>query len=116
MSQENVGVVEAMGDAWNAGDMDAFRGFLAPDVIVRVPEGWPEPGPFVGREAVMRQWEQTARPGTPTRSKRSASVMRETELWRGSSGEVRAVALSRTWGFTGVYTVRKGQVLYQESF
>ncbi len=24
----------------------------------RAPEDWPEPGPFVGREAVMRQWEQ----------------------------------------------------------
>lgn len=22
------------------------------------PGGWPKPGPFVGREAVMREWEQ----------------------------------------------------------
>jgi ketosteroid isomerase-like protein len=29
-----------------------------PDVIMRSPEGWPEPGPFVGRAAVMRGWEQ----------------------------------------------------------
>jgi hypothetical protein len=52
MSRENVGVVDAMGEAWNAGDMDAFRELLSPDVIVRAPDGWPEPGPFVGREAV----------------------------------------------------------------
>jgi enoyl-CoA hydratase/carnithine racemase len=38
--------------------MDAFRELLAPEVVMRNPEGWPEPGPFVGREAVMRQWEQ----------------------------------------------------------
>ena len=38
--------------------MDAFRELYDPDVIVRAPEGWPEPGPFVGREAVMRQLEQ----------------------------------------------------------
>ena len=58
MSQENVEVVRRAFAAWNAGDMEAFREFYDPDVIVRPPEGWPEPGPFVGREAVMRQWEQ----------------------------------------------------------
>ena len=31
---------------------------LDPDAILRPPEGWPEPGPYVGREAVMREWEQ----------------------------------------------------------
>ena len=44
--------------AWNAGDMDGLRELNHPEVIVRPPKGWPEPGPFVGREAVMRQWEQ----------------------------------------------------------
>ena len=29
-----------------------------PDIILRTLEGWPEPGPFVGREAVVRWWEQ----------------------------------------------------------
>ena len=28
----------------------------APSVIARTIEGWPEPGPFVGRDAVMRQF------------------------------------------------------------
>ena len=41
--------------------MEAFRELYDPDVIVRLPEGWPEPGPFVGREAVMREFEQTPR-------------------------------------------------------
>ena len=58
MSQENVEVMKAFFEAWNAGDMDAVRELHDPDVIVRMPEGWPEPGPYVGREAVMRQWEQ----------------------------------------------------------
>jgi ketosteroid isomerase-like protein len=58
MSQENVEVVRAAFEAWNAGDMDALRDLYDPDVIVRAPAGWPEPGPFVGREAVMRQFEQ----------------------------------------------------------
>jgi len=58
MSQENVEVVRATFEAWNAGDMDALGESLDPDAIMRMPEGWPEPGPYVGREAIMRQWEQ----------------------------------------------------------
>ncbi len=58
MSQENVEIVRAAHEAWNAGDMEAFRDLHDPDVVGRSPEGWPEPGPFVGREAVMRQFEQ----------------------------------------------------------
>jgi ketosteroid isomerase-like protein len=55
MSHQNVGIIRAAYDAWNAHDMEAFRELQDPDVIVvRGLEGWPEPGPFVGREAVMR--------------------------------------------------------------
>jgi ketosteroid isomerase-like protein len=58
MSEENVEVVRALFEAWNAGDMDAVREMHDPDVIVRTVENWPEPGPYVGREAVMRSFEQ----------------------------------------------------------
>jgi len=58
MSQENVEVVRAAYAAWNAGDMDAMRELLDPDIVWRPPEGWPEPGPFVGREAVIRWFDQ----------------------------------------------------------
>ena len=56
MSQENVEVVRAANNAWNAGDLDATRELYDPDVIMRMAEGWPEPGPFrVGRDAVIGQ-------------------------------------------------------------
>jgi ketosteroid isomerase-like protein len=116
MSQENVEVVEAMGDAWNAGDMNAFRELLAPDVIVRVPEGWPEPGPFVGREAVMRQWERN-REAWDSDTFESISIAEAGDrviarlIWRGVGRGPEAHL-----EFTAVYTVRKGKVLYQESF
>ena len=58
MSQENVEVVRAGIDAWNAGDMDIWSSFLAPDVTWRPTPDWPEPGPYVGREAVMLQARQ----------------------------------------------------------
>jgi ketosteroid isomerase-like protein len=58
MSQQNVDVAKAFFAAWNAGDMDAVRELYDPEVVMRAAEGWPEPGPFVGREAVVRQHEQ----------------------------------------------------------
>jgi ketosteroid isomerase-like protein len=117
MSVENVRVVKSIFAAWNAGDTDALRDLYDPDVIVRAPEGWPEPGPFVGREAVMRQWEQ------------------QREIWDAEDLEqisdfVAAgdrVAVRFIWhaagqgpeaGFemTGINTVRKGRVVLQEFF
>src|SRR5437867_1559342 len=58
MSQENVDVVRGMLAAWNAEDLDRLREGWHPEAIVRPAAGWPEPGPFVGREAVMRSFEQ----------------------------------------------------------
>ena len=58
MSQENVEIMRAGFEAWNAGDMDAFGKQYDSDVVLRTVEGWPEPGPYVGREAVMRLFEQ----------------------------------------------------------
>jgi ketosteroid isomerase-like protein len=58
VSRQNVEIVRALYEAWNSGDMDALRELLHADVIMRMPEGWPEPGPCVGQEAVMRLFEQ----------------------------------------------------------
>ena len=58
MSQENVEIIRAAYEAWNTGDIDALREMHDPDLIARYPKNWPEQGPFVGREAVIRQLEQ----------------------------------------------------------
>jgi SnoaL-like domain len=58
MSLSNVQIVQASFEAWNAGDMRAWGNFLAPDVIWRPTEDWPEPGPYVGRESVLREAQQ----------------------------------------------------------
>src|ERR1700674_4929657 len=59
MSQAtNVDVVRSLFETWDVGDIDAVRKMLDPDVIMRMLEGWPEPGPYVGRESVMRELEQ----------------------------------------------------------
>jgi ketosteroid isomerase-like protein len=111
MSQENVAVVRATFEAWNAGDEAALGVPLHADAVLQMPEGWPEPGPYVGREAVMRQWKQ------------------QRETWDVDSLEVVGefmdtadkVAVRFIWHaaghgpeaqieVTGVYTVREGKI------
>ena len=117
MSQENVEIVRATFDAWNAGDMVALGEPLGPDAILRMPEGWPEPGPYVGREAVMRQWEQQ-------RETWDADAL---ELISDFIDAADRVAVRFVWHgvgrgpeanieVTGVYTVRKGKIRTIEFF
>src|SRR5438093_2137035 len=58
MSQDSVGSLRAFYAAWDAGDMEALREVHDPSVIMHHPAGWPEPGPEVGRDAVMRQFQR----------------------------------------------------------
>ena len=117
MSQENVEVVRGVFEAWNAGDMDALRAFLDPDVVQRNPEGWPEPGPLVGCEAVMRNWEQarelferdTVQPISDFIDTGDRVVVRMT--WRGAG---RGPEAHLEW--TLVVTLRKRRAVLQEFF
>ena len=58
MSEENVEVVRRGFEAWNAGDMEGVRGTYDPDAVMRYHGDFPEPGPFVGRHAIMRQFDR----------------------------------------------------------
>jgi ketosteroid isomerase-like protein len=58
MSQENVEIVRTYVEVWNAGDMEGVREMYDPDAVMEVVPDWPEPGPFVGRDAVMQQLNQ----------------------------------------------------------
>jgi ketosteroid isomerase-like protein len=63
VSQENVEVVRRTLAALNAEDMEAVSETLDPDVAIgRELEGWPETGPVVGRDAVMRLFAQLREP------------------------------------------------------
>ena len=117
MSQENVELVRAAFEAWNAGDMDAFSEMYDPDAIVRMLEGWPEPGPFVGREAVMRWWEQvretwdadTVEPISDFVDAGDRVAVRQ--VWRGAGH-----GPDMNMEMTNVFMVRKGRIVYQEFF
>jgi ketosteroid isomerase-like protein len=117
MSQENVDIVRRVFETYNAADMDAFRELYDPDVIVRTVEDWPEPGPYVGREAVMRFFEQL-------RDTLDASTLVPISDFIDAGDRV---AVRYTWRGAGhgpdlnmeltlVFTMRKGRVFYQEFF
>jgi ketosteroid isomerase-like protein len=58
MSRENVEVVREAFDAFQLGDMRRFGDVMDPHVVTYAPEGWPEGGPFVGREDSLREFER----------------------------------------------------------
>ena len=118
MSQENIEVVRRAFEAWNAGDMDAFRELHDPDTVLQMADDWPEPGPYVGREAVMREFEQLRQ--TWDRRDRSELIGDFIDvgdrvlvrfIWRGAGqGPAAAVELTSIW------TVRDGCVLAADYF
>jgi ketosteroid isomerase-like protein len=55
MSKENIEIVRTYFTAWNAGNMEGVRELHDPDAVMEVAPDWPEAGPFVGRDAVMKQ-------------------------------------------------------------
>jgi ketosteroid isomerase-like protein len=58
MSQENIEVVRNFLKVWNAGDMEGLHELYDPEAVMEATPDWPEPGPFVGRDAVMQQFSQ----------------------------------------------------------
>ena len=117
MSQENVEIVRASFEAWNRRDMDAYRELYDPDAVLRMPEGWPEPGPYFGREAAMRQFEQlnatwetqSADPIGGFIDAADRIVVRF--IWRGAGRGPDA-----NLDLTTVFTVRKCRILSLEFF
>jgi ketosteroid isomerase-like protein len=117
MSQENVEIVRTLFGAYNAGDMNAFRELYDPYVIVRTVEDWPEPGPYVGREAAMRFFEQlrdtwdvaTLVPIGDFIDAADRVAVRY--IWRGAGH-----GPDLNMELTAVFTMRKGRIILQEFF
>ena len=117
MSRENVEIVRAFFQAWTAGNMDALRELHDPDAIARPPEGWPEPGPFVGRDAVMRQFEQLRETWDADASEPISDFIDAADrivvraIWRGVGHGPEA-----TMEWTIVFTVREEKIFGVEFF
>jgi uncharacterized protein len=117
MSQENVEVIQKGFDAWNAGDMDAFRETIAREATMQLPEGWPEPGPFVGRDAIMRQLQRQRAALDADALERLSDYAHADDrvvvrfAWRGA-GHGPEISME----VSGVYTIRDGTILAWEHF
>ena len=117
MSQENVEVIRAVNEAWNARDMDAFRELLDPEVAMYHVKGWPEPGPTVGREACMRFIEQLRNTWDADRIEVIGDYIHSADrvvvrwIWHGlGHGPQSDMELST------VYSVRKGKIRSAQYF
>ena len=117
MSRENIEIARTSLEAWNAANMAAFRELLDPDVILRNPEGWPEPGPHVGREAVLRQFQEARELWDSDVLETKSDFIDIADrvlvrtIWRGTRHGVDSEL-----EFTIVYTVRKGKIFGFEYF
>ena len=117
MSRANVEVLRAFFAAWNAGDMDAVRELHDQDAIMRNPEGWPEPGPFVGQEAIMHQFEQLRGTWDADALERLSDFIGVGDrvavryMWHGEGHGPEA-----SLELTCVATVRKRRVVHMEFF
>ena len=118
MSQENVeSVAQGVRGLERREIMAGFRELYDPDIIVRPPEGWPEPGPCVGREAVMGQWEQLRETWDADEVEPigdfidAADRVVVRQAWRGAGH-----GPSLNMEMTNVFTVRNGRIVYQECF
>ena len=117
MSQENLKIVQAVYEAWNAGDMEALGELVDPDIVMRMPEGWPEPGPFVGREAVIRVFEQWRETFDSYVTELIGDIIEAADrvvvrqVWHGAGRGPEAHLES-----TLVFTLREGKISYQELF
>jgi ketosteroid isomerase-like protein len=118
MSQENVEVMKTYFEVWNTADLDALREMFDPEVIMRPLSGWPEgPGPFIGRDAVMRQWEHMRTAFDADTLEVVGDYVDVADhvvvrlIWHGAGrGPDADLKLS------GIYTLRRGKVFGAEFF
>jgi ketosteroid isomerase-like protein len=117
VSQENVEVVRRAAEAYTAGDVDAWGEILAPNAILLPVEGWPEPGPFAGQEAVVRQFQLQREAWDADALELISDFIDAADrvvvrvIWRG-----RGHGPESSFEVTGVFTVRKGRILIIEFF
>ena len=117
MSQDNIEIMRQHFRTWNAGDMEAHRELYDPDVIVRMPEDFPERGPFFGREAVMGQVERQVETFDANELELITDFIVLGDrllvrfIWHGiGRGPAADIEVS------GLYTVRRGRILAMEFF
>jgi ketosteroid isomerase-like protein len=97
--------------------MDVFREWLDLEVIVQTVGNWPEPGPYVGREAVMAFYRSLRDAFDETRLRETSEALHLADrvvvrLAMDTVGHGPAGAMEATL----VFSVRNGKVRHVEFF
>jgi ketosteroid isomerase-like protein len=58
MSQENVEIFAELARQFEQGDWARVGALFTDDAKLQPPEGWPEAGPFFGRDAIVREFRR----------------------------------------------------------
>jgi ketosteroid isomerase-like protein len=119
MSRENVEAMRRALDAYSAGDLAALREFYEPTAVMYHLDGWPEPGPSFGRDAVLQEFArlQEAWQGGSERLEVLGDFVEISNhvlmrlRWR-----VSARGPDTTMEFTMVCTFRKGKIITIQYF
>ena len=110
MSQENVDTVVQGFNLFEGGEIDV-EGRWHEDCHVTAPDGWPEKGPFKGKEAIQRQLERLREDYAENRvtdigvlaTEGEWVVLRFTWVTRGSASD-----LESTTPMAGAFRVKEG--------
>ena len=120
MSQENVDLVLAAHDTYNAGDLDALIDLWAPDIEV-FPDAsvFPESSPLHGRDQLRRWFEEVGSAWTADRNEtvEAYAVGPHRVLHRGEwGGEGATSGIETLSSVTTIYTIRDRQFTRVEYF
>ena len=114
---------EQLRETWDADAFELISDFIdvgdrvAVRIIWRAPPDWPEPGPYVGREAVMRQFEQLRETWDADAFELISDFIDVGDrvvvrlAWRGAGHGPKS-----NMEFTGVITLRNGRIVAIQNF
>jgi ketosteroid isomerase-like protein len=115
---ENLEIARRGYEAYNAGDLETLRELYDPNVVMFHLEGWPEPGPSVGRDAVMRELQQLREAWQEGDRLELAGDLIEVgnqvlvrEVWHGSGSGPDAVM-----EFSALFALRRGKIITVQRF
>ena len=113
VSQENIEVVFAAFRRFEADDMSGFRALLDPGIAATAAAGWPEPGPWIGADALVTQLERI-RAGWSEHGMAQVEILAERGEWvvieYSWETEVATSGIATVFDLVGAFRVRNGLI------
>ena len=113
VSQENVEVVFAAFRRFEADDMAGFGALLDPGIAATAAAGWPEPGPWIGADALVTQLERI-RAGWSEHRMAQVEMLAERGEWvviqYSWETEVATNGIAPVFDLVGAFRVRNGLI------